>query len=140
MSLHDDIMNLRCDTPKDANVNQAISFKYGHKQARHAAAELAKQADTEIERLHAENRMLQQSLEEAVNIHRAMFSTAREVAADAVKEMRSAAEYLVVEGVAPVLRDYEKRRGCFRPQLVLMRAKNTTMTSKLHNAYIGDDA
>lgn len=53
MSLHDDIMNLRCDVPKDANVNQALSFKYGHKQAQHAAAELANSADSELERLRA---------------------------------------------------------------------------------------
>lgn len=53
MSLHDDIMNLRCEVPKDANANQALSFKCGHKQARHAAAELANTVDAELERLRA---------------------------------------------------------------------------------------
>jgi hypothetical protein len=40
-SLHDQIMHLPCTPPKDANVNQAISYRAGHRDARHAAAELA---------------------------------------------------------------------------------------------------
>jgi len=51
MNLHGKIMNLQCSVPKDANINQALSWKEGHKQARHDAAELANAADAEIEQL-----------------------------------------------------------------------------------------
>lgn len=42
--LHDEIMNLQCepDTTVDA---ERLAFKRGHKQARHAAAELAADAE-----------------------------------------------------------------------------------------------
>jgi len=39
--LHNAIMNIPCVVPEGANINQAISYKVGHKDARHAAAELA---------------------------------------------------------------------------------------------------
>lgn len=39
-SLHDQIMWLPGNPPKDANVNQAIGYMDGHRDARHAAAEL----------------------------------------------------------------------------------------------------
>lgn len=38
--IHSAIMNIPCVTPRDANINQQLSFKEGHKQARHQAAEL----------------------------------------------------------------------------------------------------
>ncbi|SFB20138.1 DUF551 domain-containing protein [Azotobacter beijerinckii] len=40
-SLHDQIMRLPCTPPKDANVSQMLAYKSGHRDARHAAAELA---------------------------------------------------------------------------------------------------
>ncbi|SEQ89760.1 Protein of unknown function [Azotobacter beijerinckii] len=40
-SLHDEIMRLPCTPPRDANVNQMLAYKSGHRDARHAAAELA---------------------------------------------------------------------------------------------------
>lgn len=40
-SLHDKIMRMPCTPPNDANINQALSYKSGHRDARHAAAELA---------------------------------------------------------------------------------------------------
>ncbi|QQE90232.1 Lar family restriction alleviation protein [Azotobacter chroococcum] len=46
-SLHDQIMRLPCTPPKDANVNQSISYKSGHRDARHAAAELAAEHEAE---------------------------------------------------------------------------------------------
>lgn len=51
MNLHNEIMNLQCRVPKDANINQQLSWTEGHKQARHDAAELANAADAELERL-----------------------------------------------------------------------------------------
>ncbi|WP_349573069.1 hypothetical protein [Azotobacter salinestris] len=40
-SLHDQIMRLPCTPPKDANINQMLAYKSGHRDASHAAAELA---------------------------------------------------------------------------------------------------
>lgn len=45
MSLHDEIMNIKCE-PDD--VTDPISYRRGHGSARHAAAELAIKADAEI--------------------------------------------------------------------------------------------
>ena len=52
MSLHNDVMNLPCVLP-EAATNHAVklAFKMGHKQARHAAAELALSYDKRIEEL-----------------------------------------------------------------------------------------
>lgn len=46
-SLHDQIMRLPCTPPKDANVNQMLAYKSGHRDARHAAAELAAEHEAE---------------------------------------------------------------------------------------------
>ena len=53
MSLHDKIMNLQCNL---CNANGVVgdiilSYKQGHRDARHAAAELVIEYDEEIERL-----------------------------------------------------------------------------------------
>lgn len=47
MSLHNDIMNIPCIPPADANINQQLSYKYGHRDARHAAVELVAQQDAD---------------------------------------------------------------------------------------------
>ena len=39
--LHNAVMNIPAVPPKDANINQVMSYKIGHRDARHAAAELA---------------------------------------------------------------------------------------------------
>ena len=39
--LHSDLMNLRCIVPDELSPSEALAFKLGQKQARHAAAELA---------------------------------------------------------------------------------------------------
>lgn len=39
--LHNAIMNIPAVPPKGANINQAVSYRVGHRDARHAAAELA---------------------------------------------------------------------------------------------------
>lgn len=50
MNLHGQIMNLpQCDPGLEADPQRA--YKLGHRDARHAAAELALAADAEIERL-----------------------------------------------------------------------------------------
>ena len=52
MNLHGQIMNLQCKPANmDAEPNQKLAYKVGHRDARHAAAELALKADAEIERL-----------------------------------------------------------------------------------------
>ena len=40
MKLHDEIMNIPCE-PIEGTESEVLAFKLGHKQARHAAAELA---------------------------------------------------------------------------------------------------
>lgn len=52
MNLHAKIMNLSC-VPKnmDAEPNQRLAYKVGHRDARHAAAELALKADKLAEEL-----------------------------------------------------------------------------------------
>ena len=52
MSLHDEIMNLPSG---QGTMSQSpdMAYKIGHRDARHAAAELALKADAEIERLRA---------------------------------------------------------------------------------------
>lgn len=50
---HHRIMNLQCDVDGVVADDARLSFKLGHKQARHRSAELALQADGEIERLKA---------------------------------------------------------------------------------------
>jgi galactose-1-phosphate uridylyltransferase len=52
MNLHGQIMNLPV-VPKnmDAEPNQRLAYKLGHRDARHAAAELALTADDQIRKL-----------------------------------------------------------------------------------------
>ena len=38
--LHDQIMNLSCVVAPSMNINDRLSYKFGHRDARHAAAEL----------------------------------------------------------------------------------------------------
>ena len=66
MSLHDDIMNIphAFDTYPFGRMER-VSYVTGHRDARHAAAELAVEADTEIERLKAENAGLRAQIEAA---------------------------------------------------------------------------
>ncbi len=55
-SFHSQMMNLSCvprGTPRDRE-----SYKFGHRDARHTAAEVALVADTTIAELRAENRKL----------------------------------------------------------------------------------
>ncbi len=52
MNLHDKIMNLNCVPENmDAEPNQRLAYKVGHRDARHAAAELALKADKLAEEL-----------------------------------------------------------------------------------------
>ena len=56
MTMHGQMMNLRCDV--DANFPnpsfvEERAYKFGHRDARHAAAELALKADACIEALRA---------------------------------------------------------------------------------------
>lgn len=54
MSLHNDIMNIVAKLPQPGVSSEgccSLSYKYGHRDARHAAAELAIEADKKIEEL-----------------------------------------------------------------------------------------
>jgi len=54
MDLHGRIMNLNCVPDNmDADPKERLAYKVGHRDARHAAAELALAATAEIERLRA---------------------------------------------------------------------------------------
>ena len=46
--LHDQIMNLPCDTDNKMRLSERLAFKVGHQQARHAAAELVAKAQSEL--------------------------------------------------------------------------------------------
>jgi len=54
MSLHNEIMNIRCNEKHLVEYTELRThYKSGHRDARHAAAELALKADAEINRLRA---------------------------------------------------------------------------------------
>lgn len=50
MNLHSEIMNIPCDVSK-VNSDRQLVFKLGHRDARHAAAELSLKAEARIEEL-----------------------------------------------------------------------------------------
>jgi hypothetical protein len=47
-TLYAKIMNLQCHVPQDANINQRLAFKEGHKQARHQATELICEMEADL--------------------------------------------------------------------------------------------
>lgn len=52
MNLHGQIMNLACvPTNMDAEPHQRLAYKVGHRDARHAAADMALAADSERDEL-----------------------------------------------------------------------------------------
>ena len=51
MNLHGQMINIRCDAPTVLDDTERVIFKAGHRDARHAAAELALKADACIEAL-----------------------------------------------------------------------------------------
>ena len=52
MSLHDEIMNIQTDKAADEKIHgQIMAYKRGHRDARHAAAELAIEHDLEMEQM-----------------------------------------------------------------------------------------
>lgn len=53
MNFHNDIMNLPCDPDKALKSAAISAYKLGHRDARHAAAELALEADGRIDDLEA---------------------------------------------------------------------------------------
>jgi hypothetical protein len=55
MNLHGQIMNLATPFAGAYDEDVRDAYKCGHRDARHAAAELAHSADAEIERLRADN-------------------------------------------------------------------------------------
>lgn len=57
------IMNIPCDRDTLDWANTREAYMYGHRDARHAAAELASDADTELRRQHAEIEALKQQSE-----------------------------------------------------------------------------
>lgn len=63
---HARMMNIPCETPTDYNVNVGMGFKLGHKQARHAAAEIANEADAELTRLRSDLAAMREALEPLV--------------------------------------------------------------------------
>lgn len=51
MDYHGRIMNIECVVPDAIPSDPSVSFKYGHRDARHAAAEIALEADQNIANL-----------------------------------------------------------------------------------------
>ncbi len=66
MDIHDNIINLQIKIPEGIQGNEKLMlwYKAGHRDARHAAAELSIQIAQELEDLKNENRMLRATLEE----------------------------------------------------------------------------
>jgi len=65
MNLHNEIMNLPCPAPRELIAQQGqhnLCYKFGHRDARHAAAELAIEADKRIEDLEYALKELVQAL------------------------------------------------------------------------------
>lgn len=71
MNLHGQMMNLPCALPPMVVDDQA--YKLGHRDARHAAAALANDADAEISRLRDTQRVLVEALRKIVAIDDKMF-------------------------------------------------------------------
>jgi len=64
-SLHDQIMNLPCKPENmDSEPNQRLAYKVGHRDARHAAAELAQAQDATIRALLADLERAEKALRE----------------------------------------------------------------------------
>lgn len=51
MNLHRDLMNLQCDPDPTLSVRADVGYKMGHRDARHAAAELSLKYERYIELL-----------------------------------------------------------------------------------------
>jgi len=67
MSLHDEIMNIQADKAADEKIYGQMAYKRGHRDARHAAAELAilhdqgmERMKSDLDRLHRERDAFQQ--------------------------------------------------------------------------------
>jgi hypothetical protein len=58
MSYHGEIMNIPCDAGMAGTDNVLLAYLHGHRDARHAAAEIANEADAEIAKLKARIREL----------------------------------------------------------------------------------
>ncbi len=73
MDYHGRMMNIPYDRlqetfdKNDLTLTARRPYKFGHRDARHAAAEIATEADREIDRLRTENEQLRTDLEEAIN-------------------------------------------------------------------------
>lgn len=111
--LHDRIMNLPCDADQiGSNINHRLSFKLGHKAARHAAAELANAADAELQRLREDIRAGFRIANELT----LETQTVEEMAADLVRQVRDArAAQQPAEPAAWIAKD----RGVYRVELCL---------------------
>jgi len=54
MSYHDRIMNISAESLHEDTLGQSMAYRRGQRDARHIAAEIANEADAEIERLKAD--------------------------------------------------------------------------------------
>jgi hypothetical protein len=65
MNLHARIMNVLCDPEaSEATYERRIAYSKGHRDARHAAAEIANEAEAELAALRAERDALRDALED----------------------------------------------------------------------------
>ena len=86
MSYHNEIMNIEVKNPQHENMTdrERIAYKLGHRDARHAAAEVANSADTRIEEL--ENAM-REALEELEWFERNQMGGIRLAVAERFREL-----------------------------------------------------
>lgn len=73
MNLHSDIMNIPCFTEL-TNHAERMAYKIGHRDARHAAAELSLKAEARIEELKTELEKSDKTAWEHFYIHQEVFN------------------------------------------------------------------
>ena len=69
MSLHDEIMNIGCDASMShfSTLDELLAYKTGHRDARHAAAELAIKLEAQRDQLREALRELEHAYSREVN-------------------------------------------------------------------------
>ena len=74
-NFHARMMNIRADRPSETECGKSIdrAYKIGHRDARHAAAEIAIEADEALRRLHSVNADLLEALRNFVDFPSDMF-------------------------------------------------------------------
>lgn len=74
MDLHAEIMNIQIHDDHELDYDAYVSYKLGHRDARHAAAELSLKAQARIEELEEELKTSEKNAWEHFYIHQEVFN------------------------------------------------------------------